>query len=132
LIRQTAEDKEDIEWFLADALRANDAAFVAHCLGVATRSSGMRQIAKETGLSREQLYRSLSAEGNPTLKTVLAVINSLGLELTAKAQEIDAEEARVKPTKRQRRRRAWKEANLAAMGRPISREKSRCAQSGSP
>jgi putative addiction module killer protein/probable addiction module antidote protein len=90
------KDKEDVEWFLADALRTNDAAFVAHCLSVVARSSGMRQIAKETGLSHEQLYRSLSAEGNPTLKTVLAVINSLGLELTAKAHEIDAEEARVK------------------------------------
>jgi probable addiction module antidote protein len=36
------------------------------------------------GLSREQLYRSFSANGNPTLKTTLAVMNALGIELTAK------------------------------------------------
>ena len=37
-----------------------------------------------TGLSREQLYRSFSENGNPTLKTTLAVMKALGLDLTAK------------------------------------------------
>ena len=45
---------------------------------------GMAQIAGQTGLSREQLYRSFSENGNPTLKTTLAVMNALGIELTAK------------------------------------------------
>jgi probable addiction module antidote protein len=44
----------------------------------------MAQIAGETGLSREQLYRSFSENGNPTLKTTLAIMNALGLDLTAK------------------------------------------------
>ncbi len=48
------------------------------------RAKGMAQIADQTGLSREQLYRSFSANGNPTLKTTLAVMKALGLELTAK------------------------------------------------
>ena len=39
-----------------------------------------------TGLSREQLYRSFSEKRNPTLKTTLAVMKALGIELTAKAQ----------------------------------------------
>jgi probable addiction module antidote protein len=43
----------------------------------------MAQIAGETGLSREQLYRSFSERGNPTLKTTLAVMKILGIELTA-------------------------------------------------
>ncbi|MDQ0132477.1 putative addiction module antidote protein [Neorhizobium galegae] len=42
------------------------------------------QIAKDTDLSREQLYRSFSATGNPTLKTTIAVMKSLGIALTAK------------------------------------------------
>jgi probable addiction module antidote protein len=43
----------------------------------------MTQIARETGLSREQLYRSFSEKGNPTLKTTLAVMQALGIKLTA-------------------------------------------------
>ncbi|RVA10565.1 transcriptional regulator, partial [Mesorhizobium sp. M7A.F.Ca.CA.002.05.1.1] len=39
-----------------------------------------------TGLSREQLYRSFSENGNPTLKTTIAVMKALGIELTAKPQ----------------------------------------------
>jgi probable addiction module antidote protein len=45
----------------------------------------MTQIASQTGLSREQLYRSFSEAGNPTLKTTLSVMKALGLDLTAKA-----------------------------------------------
>jgi probable addiction module antidote protein len=45
----------------------------------------MAQIAHQTGLSREQLYRSFSAQGNPTLKTTIAVMSALGISLTAKA-----------------------------------------------
>jgi probable addiction module antidote protein len=44
----------------------------------------MSEIARETGLSREQLYRSFSARGNPTLKTTLAVMKALHIDLTAK------------------------------------------------
>ncbi|MBY0544014.1 MAG: putative addiction module antidote protein, partial [Gammaproteobacteria bacterium] len=42
------------------------------------------EIAHETGLSREQLYRSFSANGNPTLKTMLAVMRAIGVDMTAK------------------------------------------------
>ncbi len=48
-------------------------------------AKGMAQISGQTGLSREQLYRSFSERGNPTLKTTLAVIKALGIEMTAKA-----------------------------------------------
>ncbi len=82
-----AEDltsKKAIAIFLAEALQTNDAAYIAHALGVAARAKGMSQISGQTGLSREQLYRSFSADGNPTLKTTLAVVRALGIELTAK------------------------------------------------
>jgi probable addiction module antidote protein len=84
-----AEDlgsEEAIATFMAEAFQTNDVAYISHALGVVARVKGMAQIADETGLSREQLYRSFSEKGNPTLKTTLAVMKALGIELTAKAQ----------------------------------------------
>ena len=76
---------ESVATFMADAFATADAGYIAHALGVVARARGMSEIAKETGLSREQLYRSFSDQGNPTLKTTLAVMKVLGIELTAKA-----------------------------------------------
>ena len=75
---------EAIAAFMADAFASEDAGYIAHALGVVARAKGMSQIAAETGLSREQLYRSFSENGNPTLKTTIAVMKALGVELTAK------------------------------------------------
>ncbi|WP_310607429.1 addiction module antidote protein [Buttiauxella brennerae] len=75
---------EAIAFFMADALETGDAAFIAQALGVVARAKGMTSVASETGLSREQLYRSFSEEGNPTLKSTLAVMKALGIELTTK------------------------------------------------
>jgi probable addiction module antidote protein len=77
-------DDEAIAIFMADALETGDAAHIANALGIVARTKGMASIAADTGLSREQLYRSFSEEGNPTLKTTLAVMKALGIELTAK------------------------------------------------
>lgn len=75
---------EAIALFMAEAFETSDAGYIAHALGVVARAKGMAQIAGQTGLSREQLYRSFSANGNPTLKTTLAVMNALGIRLSAK------------------------------------------------
>ncbi|MHB8253785.1 MAG: addiction module antidote protein [Acidiferrobacter sp.] len=75
---------ETIAVFMAGAFETNDAGFIAHALGIVARAKGMTQIANQTGLSREQLYRSFSERGNPTLKTTLAVMRALGMDLTAK------------------------------------------------
>jgi probable addiction module antidote protein len=75
---------EAIALFMAEALGTNDVGYISHALGVVARAKGMAQIASETGLSREQLYRSFSQRGNPTLKTTLAVMNALGVQLTVK------------------------------------------------
>ena len=74
-----------IATFTAEAFATEDAGYISHALGVVARAKGMSQIASETGLSREQLYRSFSGSGNPTLKTMIAVMKALGIELTAKA-----------------------------------------------
>lgn len=72
--------------FMAEAFETQDAGYIAHALGVVARAKGMAQIAEQTGLSREQLYRSFSEAGNPTLKSTLAVMRALGIELSAKPQ----------------------------------------------
>ena len=75
---------EAIAMFMAEAFQTNDVAYISHALGVVARAKGMAQIAEQTGLSREQLYRSFSEKGNPTLKTVLTVMSALGIQLTTK------------------------------------------------
>ncbi len=61
------ESEEGIAVFLADALETGDAAYIAKAMGVVARARGMTDISRETGLSREQLYRSFSEQGTPAL-----------------------------------------------------------------
>ena len=65
-----------------------DAAFIAKALGDIARAKGMTQIARETGLSRESLYKALSGERSPSFDTVLKVVSALGLKLSASAREV--------------------------------------------
>jgi probable addiction module antidote protein len=62
-----------------------DAAFIARALGDIARAKGMTQVAKDSGLSRESLYKSLSGERSPGFDTILKVITALGLSLHAAA-----------------------------------------------
>lgn len=56
----------------------DDAGFIAHALGVVARSRSMSQLARDTGLTREGLYKALSEDGNPSFNTVLKVVDALG------------------------------------------------------
>jgi probable addiction module antidote protein len=69
--------------YLEAALEDGDPNLVVAALGDIARSKGMTNIARETGLGRESLYKALSLEGNPEFATVLKVIQSLGLRLRA-------------------------------------------------
>jgi probable addiction module antidote protein len=60
-----------------------DAAGIARALGDIARAKGMTQVAKDAGLSRESLYRALSADGNPSLATILKVSRALGVKFNA-------------------------------------------------
>lgn len=68
--------------YLAAAMEENDPAFIAKAVGDVARARGMTALAKETGLSREALYKGLAANGNPTLGTLTKVFKTLGLRLT--------------------------------------------------
>ena len=63
----------------------DDAAYIAAALGDVARARGMTTLAKRTGLTRMGLYKALSKDGNPSLDTVLKVLQALGLRLTATA-----------------------------------------------
>lgn len=78
------ETEADAAEFMRLAFETGDAAYIAHAVGVVARAKGMTELARQTGLSREQLYRSFSEEGNPTLRTMLAVMKALGLEMSAR------------------------------------------------
>jgi probable addiction module antidote protein len=60
-----------------------DAAFIAKALGDIARAQGMTQVARDSGLSRESLYKALSGERSPSFDTILKVVSALGLQLRA-------------------------------------------------
>jgi probable addiction module antidote protein len=82
------ETAEDMAAYLEAALEDGDPAVVVHALGTIARARGMSQVARETGLGRESLYKALSPEGNPEFTTVLKVVRALGLRLHAEAEHV--------------------------------------------
>ena len=74
--------EEDILFFLEAAMEENDPKHLTRALGVVARSQGMSEIARKSGLGRQALYNALSENGNPTLETLTAVLDALGLQLT--------------------------------------------------
>ena len=79
------ETEEEMAAYLEAVLEEGDAALVVAALGDIARAKGMSQIARDTGLGRESLYKALSPEGNPEFNTVLKVVRALGLKLHATA-----------------------------------------------
>lgn len=68
---------------LNDALASGEAAYIANALGVIARARGMTEVAREAGVTREALYKSLSDEGDPRLTTLMGVARALGFRLVA-------------------------------------------------
>ena len=71
--------------YMEEALKTDDPAFIARAIGTIARARGMSQIAKKAGLSRESLYKALSAEGNPEFSTIIRVMHALGLKFSITA-----------------------------------------------
>ena len=80
---QHLETEQDMASYLEAALEEGDPALVAAALGDIARAKGMTQLARETGLGRESLYKALSPTGNPEFATVMKVVAALGLKLHA-------------------------------------------------
>jgi len=81
---------EDMVLYLEVCLdeAGDDAAFIAKALGTIARAKGMTQLANETGLGRESLYKALSGEGNPSFATILKVMTALGIKLHAEKAQV--------------------------------------------
>ncbi len=82
------ENAEDMAAYLEAALEDGEPAVVVKALGTIARARGMSQIARDTGLGRESLYKALSPEGNPQFATVLKVVRALGLKLHAEPEHL--------------------------------------------
>ncbi|MGH8583067.1 MAG: addiction module antidote protein [Gammaproteobacteria bacterium] len=74
------ETEVDMAAYLEAVLEEDDPALLVHALGVIARARGMTQLARDTGLARESLYKALSENGNPEFATVMKVVGALGLK----------------------------------------------------
>lgn len=95
-VAEFLETPEEMAAYLEACIQESegDSACIAKALGDIARAKGMTQIARETGLSRESLYKALSGNRSPSFDTILKVISALGLKLRASAKEV-AEVAEV-------------------------------------
>lgn len=75
------KNKKDVAAYLDAALEDGDPALIRHALNVIARTRGMTQIARDSGVTRESLYRALGENGNPEFTTVLKVVHALGMRL---------------------------------------------------
>ncbi|MCL6699180.1 putative addiction module antidote protein [Sphingomonas sp. NSE70-1] len=76
------QTEEDILHYLEAAMEGNDPKHIAGALGDVARSKGMSEVARKAKVGRQALYNALSENGNPTLETLVGVLNALGLQLT--------------------------------------------------
>lgn len=83
------ESPEAQQIMLSEALETGHRGVILGAINAIARARGMTALAKQTGLARQALYAALGEDGNPTLETLLAVVNALGIRLHA---EIAAEE----------------------------------------
>lgn len=74
-------NEEEMALYLDIVMAEGDTALLAAALGDIARARGMSQLARDTGLSRESLYKSLSGERAPSSDTLFKVIRALGFEL---------------------------------------------------
>lgn len=74
--------EEEIALYLEAVMEEGDPALIAAALGDVARARNMSQLARDTGMTREGLYKALSGEGNPSFATVMKVAHALGLKLS--------------------------------------------------
>lgn len=75
------ETDEQIEAFLVEAAQESPE-FLVHALGIAAKARGMTEVAKQAGVTRASLYRSLDGTKKPQFETIAKVMDALGMSLT--------------------------------------------------
>ena len=84
------ETEEDIAAYLNAVVEEGDPALLQAALGDVAKARGMTSVARDAGVSRESLYKSLSASGNPSFHTVSKVSRALGLQMSFAPANADA------------------------------------------
>ena len=79
------DDNEAIAAYLSDMLEGGDASVLAAALGNIARARGMAQIAQDSGIGREALYKALRPGAHPRFETISRVCSALGVRLVAQA-----------------------------------------------
>ncbi len=77
-VTEYLDNEEDIAEYLNAVIELDDPALLQAAIGDVAKAQGMTKIAKDAGLGRESLYKSLSAQGNPSFTTILKVLHALG------------------------------------------------------
>lgn len=79
--------EQDMVLYLEACLEeaGDDVAFITKAIGNIARARGMAQLASDTGLGRESLYKALSGDGNPSFATILKVVRALGMQFHVSA-----------------------------------------------
>ena len=90
------ETVEDAAHYLTAAAEGGDAAHFAGAIGDVARARNMSKLARDTGLTREGLYKALSGDGNPSLDTAMRVLSSLGIRLVVLPEPVKPAKARRK------------------------------------
>ena len=84
-VSQYLDDKEIIAEYLSQILEDGDTAELLTALGNIAKAKGMTQIAKDTGLGRESLYKTFNPNTKPKFETILKIINSIGVKIQVSA-----------------------------------------------
>jgi len=79
------DSPEAIAAYIEAAFEDGEPAVITHALGIVARAKGMSKLARDAGVTREALYKALTADGDPKLSTFVGVMKALGLRLTAQA-----------------------------------------------
>jgi probable addiction module antidote protein len=82
-ITEHLDSEQAIAEYITIVLEENDPAALADALGVAARARGMSEIAKQSGLTREALYKALRSDAQPRFETISRVCAALGVKLVA-------------------------------------------------
>ena len=88
-IAEYLDNKEVIAEYLTQVMQDGDTNELLEAIGYIAKAKGMSQIAKDTGLGRESLYKSFAPNSNPRFETVTKVLTSLGVKLQATAQSLN-------------------------------------------
>jgi len=84
-VSQYLDSKEMIAEYLSQVLKDGDMNELLNAIGNIAKAKGMSQIAKDTGLGRESLYKTFSSDAKPRFETVMKVLDSFGVKLQASA-----------------------------------------------